>query len=125
MKQPQKGILTRKYQESPISNLRPITAVMLTIEAVLIILTADILVLFLYYRNAPEIKATNPYLSLTMFFRMLFSICQCDKYSSLATPLLNNLLWPRPCVALHISSSVALVLSPDQIFCVSCEIAEK
>ena len=40
---------------------------MLTIEAVLIILTTVILILFLYYRNAPEIKATSPYLSLTMF----------------------------------------------------------
>ena len=44
-----------------------ITAVLLTIEAVLIILTTVILILFLYYRNAPEIKATSPYLSLTMF----------------------------------------------------------
>ena len=39
-----------------------ITAVLLTIEAVLIILTTVILILFLYYRNAPEIKATSPYL---------------------------------------------------------------
>ena len=44
-----------------------ITAVLLTIEAVFIILTTVILILFLYYRNAPEIKATSPYLSLTMF----------------------------------------------------------
>ena len=44
-----------------------ITAVLLTIEAVLIIFTTVILILFLYYRNAPEIKATSPYLSLTMF----------------------------------------------------------
>ena len=44
-----------------------ITAVLLTIEAVLIILTTVILILFLYYHNAPEIKATSPYLSLTMF----------------------------------------------------------
>ena len=36
-----------------------ITAVLLTIEAVLIILTTVILILFLYYRNAPEIKATS------------------------------------------------------------------
>ena len=52
-----------------ISNLQSvaITAVLLTIEAVLIILTTVILILFLYYRNAPEIKATSPYLSLTMF----------------------------------------------------------
>ena len=44
-----------------------ITAVMLTIEAVIIILSTVILILFLYYHNAPEIKATSPYLSLTMF----------------------------------------------------------
>ena len=44
-----------------------ITAVLFTVEAVLIILTTVILILFLYYRNAPEIKATSPYLSLTMF----------------------------------------------------------
>ena len=44
-----------------------ITAVLLTIEAVLIVLTTAILILFLYYRNAPEIKATSPYLSLIMF----------------------------------------------------------
>ena len=44
-----------------------ITAVLLTIEAVLIILTTAMLILFLYYRNAPEIKATSPYLSLVMF----------------------------------------------------------
>ena len=44
-----------------------ITAVLLTIEAVLIILTTAMLILFLYYRNAPEIKATSPYLSLIMF----------------------------------------------------------
>ena len=44
-----------------------ITAVLLTIEAVLIILTTVILILFLYYRNAPEIKATSPYLSFIMF----------------------------------------------------------
>ena len=44
-----------------------ITAVLLTIEAVFIILTTVILILFLYYRNAPEIKATSPYLSLIMF----------------------------------------------------------
>ena len=44
-----------------------ITAVLLTIEAVLIILTTVILILFLYYCNAPEIKATSPYLSLIMF----------------------------------------------------------
>ena len=43
------------------------TAVLLTIEAVFIILTTVILILFLYYRNAPEIKATSPYLSLSMF----------------------------------------------------------
>ena len=44
-----------------------IVAVMLTIEAALIVLTTVILILFLYYRNAPEIMATSPYLSLTMF----------------------------------------------------------
>ena len=44
-----------------------ITAVLLTMEAVLIILTTVILILFLYYRNAPEIKATSRYLSLSMF----------------------------------------------------------
>ena len=44
-----------------------ITAVLLTIEAVLIILTTAMLILFLYYRNAPEIKATSPHFSLTMF----------------------------------------------------------
>ena len=44
-----------------------ITAVLLTIEAVLIILTTAMLILFLYYRNVPEIKATSPYLSLIMF----------------------------------------------------------
>ena len=44
-----------------------ITAVLLTIEAVLIILTTTMLILYLYYRNAPEIKATSPYLSLVMF----------------------------------------------------------
>ena len=49
-----------------------ITAVLLTIEAVLIILTTVILILFLYYRNAPEIKATSPYLSLTMFLGCYF-----------------------------------------------------
>ena len=32
-----------------------------------IILTTVILILFLYYRNAPEIKASSPYLGLTMF----------------------------------------------------------
>ena len=42
-----------------------VTAVLLTIEAVFIITV--ILILFLYYRNAPEIKATSPYLSLIMF----------------------------------------------------------
>ena len=41
-----------------------ITAVLLTIEAVLIILTTAMLILYLYYHNAPEIKATSPYLSL-------------------------------------------------------------
>ena len=41
-----------------------IPAVLLTIEAVLIILTTVILILFLHYRNAPQIKATSPYLSL-------------------------------------------------------------
>ena len=45
---------------------------LLTIEAVLIILTTVILILFLYYRNAPEIKATSPYLSLTMFIGCYF-----------------------------------------------------
>ena len=49
-----------------------ITAVLLTIEAVLIILTTVILILFLYYRNAPEIKATSPYLSLIMFLGCYF-----------------------------------------------------
>ena len=49
-----------------------ITAVLLTIEAVLIILTTVILILFLYYRNAPEIKATSPYLSLAMFLGCYF-----------------------------------------------------
>ena len=44
-----------------------ITAVLLTIEAVLIILITVMLILFHCYRNAPEIKATSPYLSLTMF----------------------------------------------------------
>ena len=44
-----------------------ITAVLLTIEAVLVILTTVILVLFFYCRKAPEIKATSPYLSLIMF----------------------------------------------------------
>ena len=44
-----------------------ITAVLLTIEAVLIILTTVVLILFLYYRNAPEMKATSPHLSLIMF----------------------------------------------------------
>ena len=49
-----------------------ITAVLLTIEAVLIILTTVILILFLYYRNAPEIKAMSPYLSLIMFLGCYF-----------------------------------------------------
>ena len=49
-----------------------ITAVLLTIEAVLIILTTAVLILFLYYRNAPEIKASSPYLSLTMFLGCYF-----------------------------------------------------
>ena len=49
-----------------------ITAVLLTIEAVLIILTTVILILFLYYRNAPEIKASSPYLGLTMFLGCYF-----------------------------------------------------
>ena len=49
-----------------------ITAILLTIEAVLIIFTTVILILFLYYRNAPEIKATSPYLSLTMFLGCYF-----------------------------------------------------
>ena len=44
-----------------------IIAVWLTIEAVLTILTTVILILFLYYHNAPEIKATSHYLSYTMF----------------------------------------------------------
>ena len=48
---------------------------MLTIEAVLIILTTVILILFLYYRNAPEIKATSAYLSLI--------VCQ-DAFSAIA-----------------------------------------
>ena len=49
-----------------------ITAVLLTIEAVLIILTTVILILFLYYRNAPEIKASSPYLGLIMFLGCYF-----------------------------------------------------
>ena len=53
-----------------------ITAVLLTIEAVLIILTTVILILFLYYRNAPEIKATSPYLSLMMFLGCYFLFSQ-------------------------------------------------
>ena len=54
-----------------ISNLQsaPITAVMLTIEAVLIILATSISLLSQCTR---DYKATSPYLSLTMFFRMLF-----------------------------------------------------
>ena len=38
---------------------------MLTIKA---FFTTDILILFLYYRNAPGTKTTSPYLSLTMFW---------------------------------------------------------
>ena len=49
-----------------------ITALLLTIEAVLIILATAMLILFLYYRNAPEIKATSPYLSFTMFLGCYF-----------------------------------------------------
>ena len=49
-----------------------ITAVLLTIEVVLIIFTTVILILFLYYRNAPEIKASSPYLGLTMFLGCYF-----------------------------------------------------
>ena len=49
-----------------------VTAVLLTIEAVLILLTTFILILFLYYQNAPEIKATSLYLSLTMFLGCYF-----------------------------------------------------
>ena len=39
---------------------------------VLIILTTVILILFLYYREAPEIKASSPYLGLTMFLECFF-----------------------------------------------------
>ena len=38
----------------------------------LIILTTAILILFLYYHNASEIKATGPYLCLTMFLGCYF-----------------------------------------------------
>ena len=60
-----------------------ITAVLLTIEAVLIILTTVILILFLYYRNAPEIKATSFYLSLIMFLGCycLFAHCVIEATS--------------------------------------------
>ena len=54
-----------------------ITAVLLTIEAVLIILTTVILILYLYHRNAPEIKATSPYLSLIMFLGCYFLFARC------------------------------------------------
>ena len=64
-----------------------ITAVLLTIEAVLIILTTVTLILFLYYRTAPEIKATSPYLSLAMFVG-----CYCLFSGAIVTALSQSVV---------------------------------
>jgi len=56
------GIL-RIYKHSPL----PVAVLLLTVSGVCIILTTVILILFVYYRKAEEIKATSLNLSLLMF----------------------------------------------------------
>ena len=88
-----------------------ITAVLLTFEAVLIILTTVILILFLYYRNAPEIKATSPYLSLTMFLGCYFLFASAT-VTALSPSVIHNGRFfcnaPEWCLSL----GVHLIFSP-------------
>ena len=53
--------ILRIYKHSPL----PVVVLLLTVSGVCIILTTVILILFVYYRKAEEIKATSLNLSLT------------------------------------------------------------
>ena len=77
--------LSRVYQLYPVS----VTVVLSTIIVLCIVFTTAMLVLFIYYRNEPEIKASSLHLSLCMFFGC-YSLFTGTLTHTLASGLASN-----------------------------------
>ena len=98
-----------KYQ--PSSNLLLLLLFCSQLKQYSSFLTTVILVLFLYYRKAPEIKATSPYLSLTMFLGC-YSLLASGTIGAISPSVLHDWVFfcnaPEWCLSLGLH----LIVSP-------------
>ena len=104
--------LSRVYQLYPVS----ITVVLSTLIVLCIAFTTKMLVLFIYYRNEPEIKASSYQLSYCMFLGC-YSLFTGTLTHTLASGLvLNGLARPAVCVMQIATTSIGLDLVLATLF---------
>ena len=104
--------LSRVYQLYPVS----VTIILSTISVLCIVFTTVILILFIYYRDEPETKASSLHLSLCMFLGC-YSLYIGTLIHTLASGMVSNgPARPTVCIIIIATTSIGLDLVLTTLF---------
>ena len=104
--------LSRVYQLYPVS----VTIILSTISVFCIVFTTVMLVLFMYYRNEPEIKASSYNLSLCMFLGCYSLLIGTLTHTLACGLVLNGHARPAVCIIIIATTSIGLDLVLTTLF---------
>ena len=104
--------LSRVYQLYPVS----VTVVLSTIIVLCIVFTTAMLVLFIYYRNEPEIKASSYHLSFCMFLGCYSLLIGTLMHTLVSGLILNGPARPAACIMIVATTSIGLDLVLATLF---------
>ena len=104
--------LSRVYQLYPVS----VTIILSTISVLCIVFTTGILILFIYYRNEPETKASSLHLSLCMFLGSYSLLIGTLTHTLSSGMVLNGPARPAVCIIIVGTTSIGLDLVLTTLF---------